>query len=691
MTKGDVWVRSDIAIRTTTNIPVIVEINSPRTQTLEIFLPNLFDNQIQATFGSAHPYNNKIIKSAKHLFTVPTNMPAVFTLYIKLSSDMPINAKIELKTLSTLNSDAQKDFIFSGLLIGILLTLLISNIFFYIRSYNAMYLIYAGLLLSTIVFHLALHDQITQFFPNQTGVQERVYNLASFLCLCTIVFFSRLYLNTKKHLPSLDKVLVLLGSLNGLFAAISFVVAESFSILIVSIMAVVTILTLTFHAVASCIKKVPFSGYYLVARSVLLIGHSAWIMSVYGLIPNASLLEWGLSVTIILETLIHFVGIMSQKSPLFQPHIYKTEHAQNEVFDLLSDLSNRLRRQVNVIGGGITHLEQVAVSPDTKLLLASTKTANNNLKNLITRFDYLSDIEEKVLFDQATPIALNQLLDNAHHNFQRTDQDSAQIEINTNQTDNVEILNNAQVLQHLIEVLAEEFKHFTNQVLTLNVTHHDTNREGITSIEIECSPLPARAHTHTNNFDLGLGYITLLVQYLKGEILLSNKDSENKINIQMPVQSHTRNLAHRHEQHSHFDIILFGQEDDHLQKALTLLQNHQNRIEHFSTLETLLHHLAHPKQRASGLIILVFDNGGHIPHITQQRLLPLMNIGDQCLLISNNVKMSPDYAKKLGFDDILPCSELDSQFREMLFRLMQKGDRLKNASLSRVNTLNKTS
>ncbi|MFT2097787.1 7TM diverse intracellular signaling domain-containing protein [Marinomonas sp. 2405UD66-6] len=688
--EGNIWVRSDIAIRTTTNIPVVLEVNSPRIQNLEIFLPTLYDNQIQAEFGSAHTYNSKAIKSAKYLFTLPTNTPAVFTVYFKLSSHLPVNAQIELKTLSKLSSDSQKDFIFTGVLIGVLLALFTCNIFFYIRSRNLMYLIYAGLLVSIIILHLALHDQISQFFPNKTGMQERIYNLSSFLCLSTIVFFSRLYLDTKQHLPMLDKVLLVIGSLNAFFAIIFSTAPESMNIVILSIMAVVTISTLTFHAIISCIKKIPFSGYYLAARSILLIGHLAWITSVYGLIPSATLLEWGLSVTIIIETLIHFTGMISQKSPLLQPHIYKAKHSQDEIFDLLSDLSSRLRRQINIIGGGITHLEQAAVSPDTKLLIASTQTANNNLKNLITRIDYLSDLEDKTAFEQTTPVSLNQLIDNAHHNFQRIDQDSALIEINTNKTDKVEILNNAQILQHLIEVLAEEFKHFTNQTLTINITHHDVNREGITLLEIECSPLPTRASTQTSSFDFGSGYIELLVQYLNGECHLSDNDQTSRLNIQIPIQSHIRSLAHRSEQQGHFDIILLGQEDDDLQKTLTLLQNYQNKIEHFATLESLLDHLNQSKQRTSGLIILVFDNGGHIPHITQQRLLPLMNVEDQCLLISNNVKMSPDYAKKLGFDEILPCSELDSQFKTMLSRLIQKGDRLKNTSLSRIKPLNKT-
>jgi hypothetical protein len=269
------------------------------------------------------------------------------------------------------------------------------------------------------------------------------------------------------------------------------------------------------------------------------------------------------------------------------------------------------------------------------------------------------------------------------------DQDNTLIELNTYKTDQVEILQNASILQHLLESLAQEFKHFTDQTLTINITRHEINRDGVTLLELSCFPLPAQVRTSATNFDLGMHYITLLIQHLEGKIQISEDGRTRSINIQLPIRAHIRPSNNDISQQHHFDIILFGQEDNDLQKALTILQSHINKIEHFTTLERLLDYLELPAKRESGSVILVFDNGGHIPHITQQRLLPLMRNEDQCLLISNNVKMSLDYAKKLGFDELLASSELDDHLEQRISRLIQKGDRLKNTSLSRINPLRK--
>ncbi len=687
--KGNIWIRTDVTIRTVNNLPSLLEINAPRLQYLDIYLPNLYGDQIQAELGNARPYRNRDIHSPNYLYSIPHNTPPVFTVYMRLSSHLPVNAQIELKTLSAVHVSAQKDFTLTGLYIGLLCTLLIGNIFFFFKSYRPMYLIYSFLLLGIVVLHLSLHDQVSQFFPNAIGIQERLYNLASLLCVCAMVFFSRAYLDTKRYLPRIDKLLVLVGSLNALLAIVFATFPELVSIALLSMTVVVTLLLLTVHAIIAFAQKIPFSGYYLIARLVLLTGHFSWILAVYGIIPSALLLKWGLTSTIIIEALIHFMGMMVKTTQLLQNRTYRSSYLKAELFDFLSDFSGRLRRQVNIIDGGLSHLEKNTRSPMDKEIIENSRTANYNLQSLIERISYLHDIEAKLIQEQMSPVSINQLVDKVYNEFQLLDQDNALIELNTYQTDQVEILHNAQVIQKLLELIAQELKHYTGQTLTLDILYHSENREGITHLEIRTYPVPSGIHLSFDGFDFGISHIAFLVQQLSGKIQLIENAPVRTLNIVFPIHTHTRQVHQEIEQESHFDISVFGQEDEDLQKILQLLQNYPIRIEHFSTLESLTEHLDSPDKRTHGKIILVLENGGYIPHITQQKIQPLMRLEDQCLLISNNVKMSVDYAKKIGFDDILSCAELDDQLATTLSRLIRKGNRLRNTPLSRINSLRK--
>ncbi|MCV2403310.1 hypothetical protein OFY17_10500 [Marinomonas sp. C2222] len=685
---GNVWLRSDIAIRTATSSPVILEVVSPRLQILDIYLPSINSTQPIIELGGKRPYSNRQIKTFNYVFSLPANSPPVFTLYLKLASNGPINAQVQLKTLSELSESANKELLFNGLLTGVLCLLLLMNVAFFFKSLQPMHLAYAGFLLTIAIVHLAINDQLSQFFPNTLGAQDHLYYSALLLSFSFTTLFSRLYTDSKKLTKKTDTLLILLSLLSALLAISFSLLPEQLQVISILIMPTLLMVLLLFYAIYAFIKSLPFSGFHLVARLVLFTGYAVWSLSMYGIIPSMAALKWGLITTVIFEALIYLISMITQNSPLQNNRDYEPNRTQTEVLDLLSDLSSRLRRQINIIGGGLAHLEQATQSSSARQLLSSSKTANSNIQGLIERIDYLNDLKDNQYTEQIDPIPLNQLIDNAYSNFQRLDQDNSLLDIPTEDTDHVEILRNGKLIQHLIEVLALEFKHFTDQTLTLTVRHLVINREGVTVLEINCYPLPNRIQD-ASSFDLGISYINYLVQHLKGDVKISDKTSQKRINIRIPVVSHLRQLNHQMEIQNTFDVILFGQEDDDLQKTLSLLQEHPSRIEHFDTLEALLDNLSSPEKREAGSIILVFDNGGHIPHITQQRILPLMRPEDQCLLISDNVKMSLDYAKRLGFDDILLCSELDSQFMRKFAHLTQKGSRLKGNFMSRINTLRK--
>lgn len=689
LVKGNIWLRTDISIRTTRNEPALIEINAPRLEYLDIYIPSLYENQTQARLGEARLYSNRLIEHPNYLFPIPRNAPPIFTVYIRLSSHLPINMQIYLKTLSKVSLDSQMDFSFTGLLMGILLILFLSNIFFYVKSTHPMYILYSFLLVGIALLHLALHGQLYQFFPNQVGIQERIYNCAALACTVAITFFSRLYLDTRSNFPTLDKVLILLGVSN-LFFTVLFTVSPQFAnILYLSFLCSITLFLLTLLAIYAYFKNVPFSGYYLIARATLLIGHFCWLMSVYGMLPSPVIYEWGLTLAIIVEAMIHFTGMIAQLNPLSKNHSRLSSNSQTTLFDLLSDLSSRLRRQINVIDGSLQQVEQNIKNEKNKDLISHGLIANNNLQELADRLDYISTVEDQIQAEQSLPLFLTNIIDDAYNHFQQLDQDNSSIELIINNIDHVELLHNAELIQHLIETILLEFKHFTDRTLTLSITRNKLNREGITTLALHCYPLPSRAVDNENAFDLGMSYLSLVVNNLSGESSITQNGRHRTFNATIPIYSHIRHLRTELAQENLYNLILFGHPDKDLQRAYNILQSKTNNIEHFEQLDELINALEKPENRHAGSIILVFDNGGHIPHITHQKIHPLMKVEDQCLLITNNVKMSRDYAKTIGFDELLSCNELDSQLKMQVSRLINKGERLKTTSLSRIKPLRK--
>lgn len=686
LVQDTIWVRINIAIRTTKNIPSLLDINAPRISYLDIYLPTMFGSQVQSQLGEARPYSNRLIEHPDYLYPLPINAPPVFTVYVKMSSHLPINAQIHLKTLSKATLDSQGNSLFTGLLMGILLILLISNIFFYFKSRHPMYIVYSALLFGIALLHLALHGQLYQLFPNQTGIQERIYNFTALGCTAAIVFFSRLYLNTKKHFPKIDKGLIALGVIAFLCAILLSVSPSFVSVLYLSLFNFVAIFSLTVLAVYAFGQSVPFSGYYLLARITLLIGHASWLMSAYGIIHSTAIYEWGLTISIIIEAMILFTGMIAQLNPLLKRHDKIIGYSQIEMFELISDLSSRLRRQVNIIDNGLKFIQRSAYKNSPKNLIYSGVAANNNLKNMIERLDNLDSIKDRSNDAQANidPLFVSVLVDNAYSHFQQLDQDNSQIDIVSEETEHMEILQNSKLIQHLVETILQECKHFTDQTLTLAIRRHDLSHEGGTLLELDCSPLPTHIGSNNQHFDMGINYIRLLVNHLEGHMAIRKIDNFHHLIIDLPILAQIRHTSFDTLTKDSYNIIVFGEHYNDLHQAIGILQSNPNAIEHFNDLDDLVYYLDKPDRRNVISIILVFDHEGQIPHITHKKIRPLMKLEDQCLLITDNVKMSRDYAKTIGFDELMTVNELDDQLEKQLSRLIRKGERLRDASLSRI-------
>ena len=684
--KGNIWIRSDIAIRATTRSPILLEVKSHRLQYLDAYFPQLNGPHRLPRLGESVRVNQRLIQRPHYLYNIPERPPAVFTVYLKLSSQLPINAEISIRTMTSIDAEEHTNFLLSGFLVGVLTLLLVNNVLFYLKSGHAMYLTYGVLLISVGFFHLSLHGLLADF-STEPGFQERIYNLASLVGTSAIVFFSRLYLNTKKFFPNLDKVLQVWGSCVLVLAGIFTLQPDTFDIKILSIVGFSTIIGLSIHAVVAAIKNIPFSGFYLFARLILLLGHFTWLMTVYGIINSPTILYWGLTLACIGEAFIHYIGMLVQKNPLSRNDNQDAEDLRNRTYKLLADLSSRLRRQTNVIEGSFNWGAQTFTSSEAKQIMDAGCIANSNIRSLIERVDLINAISGDNADTALSSIMLKNLINNAYNQFQSIDQDNASIEIHAPKLEQIDILRDGQLIQHLLEVALMELKHFTDQVLYVDISVQELERKGVTNLELSFFPIPSRIQSNPQDTDLGLHYMGLITTHLQGDMQISTKGVHQKLKITLPIQCHRRQLSPKAAPLNPFNILVFGQDDQELQKALTVLQPQHQVIEQLTTLDELLNYLATPKQRAMGTIIIIFDNGGHIPHISQQRVRPLMRLEDQSILVTDNAKISRDYAKKLGYDDLLLYSEIKDQLEPRLNALISKGDKLKRASLSRINSL----
>lgn len=661
LVKGNVWVRVDITQKLPTNTPAVLHIKAPRTQVIDVYTPGLINNPIFKEMGEARPFGNRAVSYPDYIIPLPASAPPVYTLYLKVNSHLPINVLIELKTLSALTKAVQKDMATTGLLIGVLVMLLACNLFFFIRTKRLMYLVYGLLLFGVAALHLSMHGMIYQLFPSLNGMQERLYNFTSLACAAAITYFTRSYLNTKDYLPRIDRALLAIGFINIVLALLYSLTPQELSISLLSTCAASTLLFLFAVSLYAFFQKLPYSNYYLIARVILTLGYSMWILSAYGITPLPLWFEWGLTISIILEALVHFTGLMSQLTPR-RKHAIKTEPSPVNTNLLLDDIASRIKTQTAIVDYYERHPNE-----DSD---ANIKRAHANLSHLADKLNTLHRIHASVPQVAAySAINLQILIEQALSSFEQLDQNEADVEVHFQDIAYWELTSKHALYKHLYQAIMEELKHHTDQVLSIDTRVEHLDRDNVKNLHIEAYPLPSSIDIDTVD-SLGMRYLLELVQHLEGSIRTQGEGRNRKMLFDIPVllnyveASEVAKKTHNEE----LIVVILGQDSEEIERAQNLLHSRLFSVSHVDQLDELLYLLRY-RNDTSHFSILLFEDKQNFGTSELERFKTELLDRDTCLLISNDVKMSKDYASNLGFDSYIYSTNIESMLIDELERL----------------------
>lgn len=681
LNKGNVWIRAKLAIHLTEQNNLALQIKAPRLQILDVYIPHLSMAFPIAELGELRSFKNRPLNHPYYLVPFPTRNPPITNVYIKLASSTPINAQIEILPLNDIASSFQVESLITGILFGIIILLMAANILFFSFSRNPMHLFYSMLLAGMIILHLSLHGYLIQLFPNSIGIQIRSYNFAALFSAMALVFFSRYYLDSKSTLPKIDKFLVVLGVSNGALALLYSLTPDKLSILFLSVSTTFTVTSLTLLSILASFKHIPYSGYYLAARLLLFIGHSCWVLTMYGILSSPTFFIWGLMITVILEGLIHFVAMLLRLNSLNGSRIEKSNFHDSQLFDFVNDLASRMRRQTNIISGAFNEKNKLNSNlsldnPDSALL------ANRNLENMLERLDNLGQMNTNLSDTSSDFTDVDILIDETLNLFHELDQDGVLVEINASNFQRDEQIDQGKKIQHLLLTLLLELKHYGDKALTVTLLKQDDNRDNLSHLDITISPLPRRfTQLQDHLLNLGLGYVEFLLSSMHGKMSLSGDKQLRQLNIHFPARYRIQNRLPDNDLIFACQLFIMGNDSIACQKLLSLLQSLPINIIQIKNITELSSLQPSQANKKTINLVVLFEHDGYIPQLVVRQIKPLLRLEDQCLLVSDNIKMPKDFALTLGFDELVHTLELPQQLKQTITRLTAKGLRLQKATL----------
>lgn len=397
-TQDGYWFRFKLHNNSTKVLPRLVELPIPFLDDVRLYHFVGHAIQTQYSLGDEQPFAQRAVRHRN--FIMPLQLaPGNNDIYLRLVSSGTIEAPLRVWDPAQFSAASNDESLVQGGVIGILLIMVVYNLFVFFATRDINYLFYIGFVASYLMFHLTLTGYtFAHLWPNAVrwnsfAISTFAASSAMFTCLFTDSFlklgsFSRPARYLVRSMMVCSAVLL----------ALSFVLPYSLSIRIVAAITLPITTTALIMGYWRWWRGASFARLYCLAWTAILIGITVLNASKFGWIPtntwteNAS--QIGIVLLVILLSLTLADRINNDRSLRL--------NAQAMALDLERKARDSQAALIRAKEEANHELEQRVLSRtnDLAAAMAQLSQANERLQ-LLSTTDGLTQIGNRAFFDAA--------------------------------------------------------------------------------------------------------------------------------------------------------------------------------------------------------------------------------------------------------------------------------------------------
>ncbi len=382
------------------------------------------------TMGLAYPQSNKLVWDSEYFIPVGS-LRGRHTFYFELHNHGTTQFPLILLEQETMKSFVAQKQMVQGVYYGIMLAMIVYNLFLYlsIRSRSYLYYVYY---LTFVTIAISFYDGMAQLliFNDNPAVAYRGINYFTALTCLFGVVFGRRFLHAADNAPQLDKVLRVFIGVMAFYFVTEWIYSRQLSAYIVTFLALVFLVLMVCLGVICVRRQVVIARFFLAAWALMLLGSaSALLMLMGGTSYNVFAghgvhLGTGLEALVLSFALAYRINQLrseKQKSALAAKRALEEKNRQLELTNTMKDqffsvMSHELRTPINGIVGSLELLQIEGLSDEQtkhyQLAQESAKDMLSLVRNLLLyselQFEHLKLRVAKVDIAEFPPLASKQ-------------------------------------------------------------------------------------------------------------------------------------------------------------------------------------------------------------------------------------------------------------------------------------------
>ncbi len=411
----------------------LLELAYPPLDHLELYLPDANGvYRLTQHTGDALPYASRQIAQSNYLFELPLRPDQSLTVYLRLQSEGSVQAPLSLWSAQAYLEALPAKVYVLGLIYGVLLGMLVYNLFIYVSVRDTSYLWYILYIASFGFYQLSVNGAAVAYFwpdsPWWANAATPLFIGAAGLFGCQ---FARSFLQMRRHSRAFDRLLQALLACSVVVMLMSLASSYGLALRLATALALAFTLCIFAAGLFAWWRGMRVARWFIIAWSAFLLGGLVNTLMVLGYLPNVFLTMYASQIGAALE-----VGLLSlaladringmrdeqartlrDAGQTLEQLNRKLAHSNRLKDEFLATVTHELRTPMNGVIGSLELMQTLPLETELGQYRHTASVAAQHMMRMVDDILILTELQAGRLLARNEPFSLRGVMHELRSRF----------------------------------------------------------------------------------------------------------------------------------------------------------------------------------------------------------------------------------------------------------------------------------
>ncbi|BAP43303.1 ATP-binding protein [Pseudomonas sp. 21LCFQ02] len=411
----------------------LLELAYPPMDHVDVYLIDAQGEQQMAwKTGDMLPFASRQIRQNNYLFELPLKPGQTMTAYVRVASNGSVQAPLNLWSSHAYLEEQPARIYVLGLIYGVLLGMLVYNLFIYVSVRDTSYLYYILYIASFGLYQVSINGAAIEYlWPDSPWWANAA---TPFLIGASVLFasqFTRSFLQSPLLGRWVDNLLLWVMGSAVLVIALALFADYGLALRMVTLLVLVFTVVVFTTGITAWLRGVRVARYFLLAWSAFLLGGLVNAVMLLGYLPNTFLTMYASQIGSVIEVALLSLALADrinyarelQARTLLEAgrdleRLNQQLATSNRLKDeFLATLTHELRTPMNGIIGSLDLMQTVPLDGEVSMYQQTASASAQDMMRMINGILTLTELQAGVLHAECGPFELPVLTHRLHQRF----------------------------------------------------------------------------------------------------------------------------------------------------------------------------------------------------------------------------------------------------------------------------------